>query len=418
LWDDSISVYRKVITRMADWHARSSDDERRALGWYRGAGYQSINEVLRVTGEDHDQVASEYEQAKAKFYELWDKSAGDKALRESQEFKKAYDAYRQAEVRWQKLGSLADHSDDTKQAANLAAKAVERSPEFDPIVVYRGIKGRSSGTAERLKDSVGKTIKLKGLTSTSVREGVAKGFQGLRGVLMRIRTHKGLPLNEAVAPGSEAGGEMEVLLGHNWEYRVAGYKDSGKGYDVVDMELVSTDKEKAVARAQMITLEDLESSMPTLKAARLAYTLMRSGVPAVEAIRCARETHKIDPVPVVVEPQGRRETHETHPVTLNASINIPERIMMEAARPAEPAQVHVTVEPTPVHIDVHPTPVSVPATVVNVPPADVHVHPEITVMPPAVTVVNEIRQKQKDVTFQHDASGQITGAKITPKEGS
>jgi hypothetical protein len=103
-------------------------------------------------------------------------------------------------------------------------KAYDESPAFpEPVAVWRGIQlaeGEKQQLMEKLKSmaGTGETFALKGFASTSTEPDVARQFGN---VMMEIHAKKGLSM-EGV---TKFGGEKELLLGHNSQFRVVGVKE-------------------------------------------------------------------------------------------------------------------------------------------------------------------------------------------------
>lgn len=190
---------------------------------------------------------------------------------------------------------------------------------------------------------------------------------------------------------------------------------------------------------------EFDKSMPSPESAALARTLIKLGTKPDEAVRCAVETtmklsgraEPVAPAPAPTPPP-QPITVNNHiaaaapapapqsaaPTNVTSQIHLPERILLEAMRPPDPAPIHVNVQPTPVHVNVQPTPVSVQAPNVNVaapnvtvaaPNVDVHVTPKILAevkLLDALPFELKLPPVKKQIEFVKDRSGAIVGAEI------
>lgn len=110
----------------------------------------------------------------------------------------------------------------SKKTAKLINKALEKAPDQDPPwVTYRGIHADNAKMVESLAAlKPGDELTLNGFQSTSINPQVARNFGT---TVFEIRSRKGIPIGEL----SDTEGELEVLLGHGWKYRVADNKPIG-----------------------------------------------------------------------------------------------------------------------------------------------------------------------------------------------
>lgn len=132
-------------------------------------------------------------------------------------------------------------SPEYRERAEQVRKAVDEAPPLpEPRIHYRGIKasqleamgGRDQFLAnlERAA-SEGGEIRLPGLQSTSTVPGVAMRFTDADAPIMfEILSDRGLPVDRFGA----ARGESEVVLGHDWAYRVERV-ERGKNATVVSL---------------------------------------------------------------------------------------------------------------------------------------------------------------------------------------
>ena len=111
--------------------------------------------------------------------------------------------------------------------AKLIASSIDKAAEFEKeIPLYRGLNPRTSPEFDNervinfFKENVGKTVQMAGFQSATIDPNSATlaNFSRNNGVVMEIKTKKGL----AIAGKSQSKGEKEVLLGHNWKYKVLG----------------------------------------------------------------------------------------------------------------------------------------------------------------------------------------------------
>lgn len=142
-----------------------------------------------------------------------------------------------------------------ESAKKLAETIDESSVEFEEDkTVYRGLDG---DIVSQLKENVGETVSLNGITSTTHSPDRAGSFvfSDDEGAVLKIDTDRGLPSygvsdefdrsmstgmgEEVTYPLDEDGWgeEKEVLLGDDWEYEVKGIKSEGET-DVIELELV------------------------------------------------------------------------------------------------------------------------------------------------------------------------------------
>lgn len=124
--------------------------------------------------------------------------------------------------------------DDQRAAATVDRlnSLIDRAGEARARVLYRGVRLLPSGVnyapgSQGLRDrerfvtqfeqNIGKTVRLKGFQSTTTDSRAAQDFAGHpENPIFEIKSRRGAPIGTLSAHP----GEQEVLLGHNWKYRV------------------------------------------------------------------------------------------------------------------------------------------------------------------------------------------------------
>jgi hypothetical protein len=164
--------------------------------------------------------ASETERESARIYSRGQPHSWGGKDKEPSEADK--DAYR----RWNAFLRGQDKRPNEQDVAR--AKAINKATQFEfqePQMVYRGVTvgpngpmtaaEHQSAMLDYFENMIGGAIKLSGLTSTTTNAGSAALF-GKSGYTFEIRTPRGLPLRAA----SDTHLFDEVLLGHDWRYKV------------------------------------------------------------------------------------------------------------------------------------------------------------------------------------------------------
>lgn len=137
-----------------------------------------------------------------------------------------------------------------REACETMQRLIESYPRFKTKrLLWRGIRlpGRKALARALAKMEPGNVIRLKGYQNTSARKRVAEQFRtkdyktypDSRGetetVMLEIFSDRGIPFRGF----SDSPGEWEVLLGHNWRYRVMGiHKDAVKKHPVVTLKVL------------------------------------------------------------------------------------------------------------------------------------------------------------------------------------
>lgn len=114
------------------------------------------------------------------------------------------------------LRGQANVSEEMKKRVARIESAINKAGEFDhPVTTYRVIALERIDQEEMFK--IGKTIRMKGFQSTSSDKDFPHKY-GSGNILMEITTKRGLPIGDR----SKHPKEREILLGHNWKYKVIG----------------------------------------------------------------------------------------------------------------------------------------------------------------------------------------------------
>lgn len=119
-----------------------------------------------------------------------------------------------------------------QRAADGLNALIDRAGEGEERVLYRGARIMPSGVnpppgsagarepeefVRSFEKHIGKTVRLKGFQSTSTDATAAPDFAGRpENPIFEIKSRRGAPINGL----SKHPSEQEVMLGHNWKYRV------------------------------------------------------------------------------------------------------------------------------------------------------------------------------------------------------
>ena len=133
---------------------------------------------------------------------------------------------------YKKLNSAMRRGMDLDETQTIMAErlnsVIDKHGKFDsPQVLYRGVKIQDRfgddlpGIMGKWEGRVGETIQMKGFQSTSDLTAPALDASSRRsgdGLIFVIESERGAPISKM----SGYDDESEVLLGHDWEYEVAG----------------------------------------------------------------------------------------------------------------------------------------------------------------------------------------------------
>lgn len=159
------------------------------------------------------------------------------------------------------LRGSGDFGDDVRARENVKRinELIERAGEGETRVLYRGVRLLPSGVdfppgsqslrekdqfISQFESKIGKTVRLKGFQSTSTDATAAPDFAGHEGnPIFEIKSRRGAP----IAALSKHPTEQEVVLGHNWKYRVLS----------VDRDVKFKSRKGGISRRTVIRLEVL-----------------------------------------------------------------------------------------------------------------------------------------------------------------
>lgn len=138
-------------------------------------------------------------------------------------------------------GGNCDDEPEWGEKNKALMQAIDNAPPFDePVTLYRGVGGKfGEEVASNL--APGAVLEMAGFQSTTTDPDTARDFADLTTsgqVMFRITTSRGLAIGSDTGAGENEG---EVILNHNWRYRV-GSIDSSKTPPLVDLEVVDASK--------------------------------------------------------------------------------------------------------------------------------------------------------------------------------
>ncbi|AGC34484.1 zeta toxin [Haloarcula virus HVTV-2] len=131
-------------------------------------------------------------------------------------------------------------NDEASRIIESVSDAIDEAGDFEEATVYRGLEATPE-LADKFEE--GETVRLGGFQSTSHDPSTASNFARTpdwdderKDIIMEIDTTRGFPTysSDELGEGIEAD---EVILGHNWSYRIEGVSEVG-GKMKVNMSLV------------------------------------------------------------------------------------------------------------------------------------------------------------------------------------
>jgi len=132
-------------------------------------------------------------------------------------------------------------NDEARRIIESVSDAIDEAGGFEEVTVYRGLEATPE-VADKFEE--GEVVQLGGFQSASHDPSTASNFARTpdwdderKDIIMQIETTQGFPTYSADELGEGIEGD-EVILGHNWSYRVEGISEVGDKMKV-DMSLVA-----------------------------------------------------------------------------------------------------------------------------------------------------------------------------------